>query len=176
MRLVPYNKGSGFPIVAAQYNGSSTIHCCGTANWENGTVNCGNFKSVDVPHGTAIPGVAGLSAASATATSSPGSSTSTPTSTSNPASGGSNSNREAAVGAGVGVPLGVIALASIAWALWERRARFTALSQTANVPASMNQPVFYQPGAPRPPVELGASDVSELGNGELPKPPGSTRT
>ncbi|KAJ5306932.1 hypothetical protein N7508_005947 [Penicillium antarcticum] len=175
---MPYNKGSGFPIVSAQYNGSSTIHCCGTANWEDGTVNCGNFKSVEVPHGTAIAGVAGLSAASSvTATSSPGSSTSAPTSTSNPTSdSGSNAKREAAIGAGVGVPLGVIALASIAWALWERRARVKALSQPISAPAPMNQPFFHQPGTPRPPVELGASDVSELGNGETPKPPGSTRT
>ncbi|KAJ5766091.1 uncharacterized protein N7511_003707 [Penicillium nucicola] len=170
---VPYNKGSGFPILAAQYNGSSTVHCCGTANWENGTVNCGNFNSVEVPHGTALAGVAGLSATStATATSSsvPSSSATTSSSASD---SGSNSKREAAIGAGVGVPLGIIAIASIVWALWERRARFKALSQSTGVPAPMNQPYFRRPGSPRHPVELGASDVSELGNGATSKPPGS---
>ncbi|KAJ5593431.1 hypothetical protein N7537_010335 [Penicillium hordei] len=42
--VVPYNKNSGFPIVAAQYNGNKTVHCCGTTALENATVGCGNFK------------------------------------------------------------------------------------------------------------------------------------
>jgi hypothetical protein len=177
MLLVPYNKNSGFPIVAAQYNGSSTIHCCGTANWEDGKVNCGNFKSVEVPTGTAIAGVAGLSAQSSAAATSSGASMSTPTSSTSPTSdSGSNTKREIAIGAGVGVPLGVIALASLAWAFWERRTRFKALAQPTNMLAPMNQPFFHQPGTPRPPVELDAYDVSELGSEGNPKPIGSNRT
>jgi hypothetical protein len=51
---------------------------------------------------------------------------------------------EAAIGAGVGVPLGVIALASIAWALFERRRRKRApmslLPCTETSPAPTNPP------------------------------------
>lgn len=36
-------------------------------------------------------------------------------------------NHDVAIGVGVGVPLGVIAIASIAWALYERRQRRSAV-------------------------------------------------
>ncbi|CRG89127.1 hypothetical protein PISL3812_06163 [Talaromyces islandicus] len=54
----------------------------------------------------------------------------------------SGSNHDAAIGAGVGVPLGVIALASIAWALWERRKlhRISAAQHTAIAAASAQVP------------------------------------
>lgn len=166
---MPYNKNSGFPIVAASYSGNKTDHCCGTASWDSdkNEIDCGNFKSVSVPSGTAIPGVAGLSVEkSQTPSPSP---TVTPVS-SERSDSGSNKSRETAIGAGVGASLGFVALVSILWALWERRARLRALSKTSL--SSVDQPfaeTYHQPGVPRRVVELGASDVSELGSNASPK-------
>lgn len=168
---MPYNRDSGFPIVTAQYNGTKTVHCCGTANWKNGTVNCGNFKSVTVPSGTAIPGVAGLSVKSSEG--------SKPSNISTPIVLTSNCNpsRETFVGTGVGVPLGMIALASVIWALWERRARFKALSTVG--PISMTKLAIskasHRSGTPRHPIELGAVNIPELGSEGLDNTPSERR-
>jgi hypothetical protein len=166
--LVPYNKKSGFPIVAAQYNGSKTSYCCGTASWNNQTnkIDCGNFESVSIPSGTAIPGVAGLSVKS------PATESATNTTTPGSSNGGSSSNtsREAAIGAGVGVPLGVIAVASIIWALWERRTRLKAISTPLPMPVAESAVgTFHQPGTPQRFVELGAAHVSEIATSDRPK-------
>ncbi|KAJ5124974.1 uncharacterized protein N7515_008799 [Penicillium bovifimosum] len=155
--ILPYNENAGFPIVAAQYNGSKTVHCCGTASWKNGSVSCGNFKSVSVPTGTAIPGVAGLAVKGAQ-----GSKSSETTDC------GYNVSREAAIGAGIGVPLAIMTLAAITWAMRERRARFRALSTVSPAPMAKPPPLkqFVQQVIPHRPVELGASDISELCAGE----------
>ncbi|KAJ5555794.1 hypothetical protein N7461_004264 [Penicillium sp. DV-2018c] len=151
LSIVPYNENSGFPIVAAQYNGSKTVHCCGTASWKNGSVSCGNFKSVSVPTGTAIPGVAGLAVKS-----------------SETSDGSPNVPREAAIGAGIGVPLAIMTIASISWAVRERRARFRALSTIPPTPIAKLPPVkpLDEQVILHHPVELGVSDISELGTGE----------
>lgn len=164
---VPYNKKSGFPIVAAHYNGSKTEHCCGTASWDNKTkkTDCGSFKSVSVPSGTAIPGVAGLAMNSSSSPVPSSTATPVPSDSGSNGSNGSNTSRETAIGVGVGVPLGLIALASIAWALWERRSRLHA---ALNVPPTyVTQPspgTVYQLSADDRPAELGSSVVSELAN------------
>lgn len=64
------------------------------------------------------------------------------TSSSNSTATNNGSNHDAAIGAGVGVPLGVIALASIAWALWERRKlhRFSAAHEAAAAAAPAQVP------------------------------------
>ena len=142
------------------------------------------MKTVSVPIGTAIPGRAALAVSS---TNSSNSSCPTETSTSNSdsnsssssgsgAGSGSSSSRETAIGAGVGVPLGVIALASLAWAFWERRGRIQALKQTTAGSETGQQ---YQQMAYRsPPVELqgpevelsGSPAATEIGSEGYPKP------
>jgi hypothetical protein len=74
------------------------------------------------------------SASNATTSASPTSANSTTTN--------NRSNHDAAIGAGVGVPLGIIALASIAWALWERRKlhRVSAAHHAAVAAASAQVP------------------------------------
>lgn len=125
------NPSSGFPIVAAAYNGSSTTYCCGTASYDNGKVTCG-YGTASVPAGTAIPGIAALAVSSSAP--SPSSNTSSNSSSSNYHTGTSDcSSRDTAIGAGVGVPLGVIAIASLAWAFWERRNRLKGAAQRPNM-------------------------------------------
>ncbi|CAI7677851.1 unnamed protein product [Penicillium pancosmium] len=170
-----YNQDSGFPIVAANYAGNRTTHCCGTASYDNGTVTC-PMKSVSVPYGTAIPGVAGL-AVSLTSANSTNSTNSSSSSDSESSSGSSSSSsRDTAIGAGVGVPLGVIAIGALVWAFWERRGRVRALA-AAGTSQGTAQP--YQQMAYRaPPVELQAPEVeldgstaaTEIGSDGHPKP------
>ncbi|GAD97683.1 hypothetical protein AOR_1_1136194 [Paecilomyces variotii No. 5] len=161
------NPSSGFPIVAAAYNGSSTTYCCGTASYENGEVTCG-FGTASVPAGTAIPGVAALAVSSSTA--SPASNTSSNSSSfgncSNSRADSSDcSSHDTAIGAGVGVPLGAIAIASLAWAFWERRGRLKAAAQGPGMSASGPSHLGGHFTDAVPPVEL-ANDtsVSELYN------------
>ncbi|KAJ5111334.1 hypothetical protein N7532_001869 [Penicillium argentinense] len=174
-----YNKNSGFPIVAANFAGNKTVHCCGTATYDNGTVSC-PMSSVSVPVGTVIPGRAAL-AVSSTSNST---NSSCPDSSSGSSSSSSSSSRETAIGAGVGVPLGVIAIASLAWAFWERRGRVRALAQAQSAQSVSVYPDTAQPqqqmayysrpaelGAPS--AELGGSEAAtELSHEAGPKPSG----
>lgn len=157
-----YNQKSGFPIVAANYAGNKTTHCCGTASYDNGTVSC-PMRSVSVPYGTAIPGVAALAVSS---TNSSNSSTSSCPSSSTSSGNKSSSSRETAIGAGVGVPLGVIAIASLIWAFWERRGRINALAQAqAAGPHNQETGGPYQQMAYRSaPVELQAPELELSGS------------
>ncbi|KAJ9405547.1 hypothetical protein DTO045G8_6764 [Paecilomyces variotii] len=81
-----------------------------------------------------MPGVAAL-AVSSSSTASPASnnSISNPSSNSSHCNTSDYSSRGTAIGAGVGVPLGIISIASIAWAFWERRSRLKAMSQRSEM-------------------------------------------
>lgn len=87
------------------FNYTDTKYCCGSAVSENGDVGCKYEDPFELSQATVIPGVAYLAnngAENSTSSSSPSSSSCV------------------AVEAGVGVPLGVIAIATTIWALWER--------------------------------------------------------
>ena len=61
-------------------------------------------------------------------------------------SGDSDTCHDTAIGAGVGVPLGVIALASLAWAFFERkrvRAMHKQMSAMPAINTGMQQPPAY---------------------------------
>lgn len=93
------------------------------------------------------PKMGATQAATATHSSLP---TATNGSSCNATSGSSDngSSKNAAIGAGVGVPLGVIALATIGWALAERRKRY----QLINSPPP--QPMVVQQVMPTAPQEM----------------------
>ncbi|KAI9929543.1 hypothetical protein ASPWEDRAFT_172801 [Aspergillus wentii DTO 134E9] len=66
-----------------------------------------------------------------------------------------NSSRDVAIGVGVGVPLGVLACTGLAWALFERKKRYSLLnSPQAMVAAAQPYPMAPPPMA-KPPQELG---------------------
>lgn len=132
------------------------------------------MKTVSVPVGTAIPGVAALAVSSTNPSNS-----SCPSDSGSSSGSSSSSSRDTAIGAGVGVPLGVIAIASLLWAFWERRGRITALAQTQS--AGMNQETgqpYQQMSYRAPPVELqvpsvelgGSPTVTEIGSEVNSKP------
>ncbi|PKX88770.1 uncharacterized protein P174DRAFT_516376 [Aspergillus novofumigatus IBT 16806] len=84
--------------------------------------------------GAVIPGVAAL-AGYVNASSMTNNTCPTPTGNSS-----SPSSHDVAIGVGVGVPLGVITLASIAWALWERRQLCRRPERRRQVNISINIP------------------------------------
>lgn len=177
LSIVDYGQDSGFPIVAGDFDGTKTVHCCGQASYDNGTVTC-PLESVSVPVGTAIQGAAAL-AASSTGTSD----SSCPSGAgSDSRANHSSSSRETAIAAGIAVPLGVIAIASLIWAFWERQTRVKSLlaqakslegyQNTAQLHQKMSYPV--PPAETQAPlVELGGSPrAAELDNEGCQKPSG----
>ncbi|KAI9741257.1 MAG: hypothetical protein M1834_002973 [Cirrosporium novae-zelandiae] len=109
------------PVVLYDLNAdniSQSTFCCGVpvASDDGNSTQCPwDKKPFTLDAGQAILGHAGLADVVLASDSDNNSTTGS--------SNSSDSGREAAVGAGVGIPLGLIALASIAWAVWERRAR-----------------------------------------------------
>ncbi|KAL4805296.1 hypothetical protein BDV18DRAFT_160957 [Aspergillus unguis] len=136
---------------------------CTNQKWEQGcpercgndTLGCSNGEEpFQVPDAEALPGVAVLgNVTSFDAPNSTNSNTTctlpSPSSDAATCSGSNGSCHETAIGAGVGVPLGVIALASVAWALWERRKGEKALAAAvaAASTASSKPPGVFDGGA-----------------------------
>ncbi|EED15663.1 hypothetical protein TSTA_051010 [Talaromyces stipitatus ATCC 10500] len=105
---------SGCSIILFSYLEGTAEYCCNNMDAINNTPICAfNYSTFQVPDSSIVPGFALLS--DYTTISNASSSTSS----------GSNNNHVVAVGVGVGVgvgvPLALIALASIGWALRERR-------------------------------------------------------
>ncbi|CAI7601877.1 unnamed protein product [Penicillium discolor] len=163
----PYSKdaqqGSGAAVVPLTTPGPETVYCCNglVANGTSEGLICGNVKGspqqpFTVASGTAIPGVAALSdLMKRTDDTSPTVTNDTNTTRTASCITSTDSN-DVAIGAGVGVPLGITALHSIGWALWERRKRKRA--------SLLTEPVHMQPFHPYQPVTNDRNfGVSELG-------------
>ncbi|KAJ5167780.1 uncharacterized protein N7482_003374 [Penicillium canariense] len=149
-----YREG-GVPIIPVAWYDVKTQYCCGKVELNNGKTTCRYGDPFSIAEGTVLPGVAYLS--NVTYTDSTDNSTTCDNATSSGALTtsveSSSSNRDVAIGAGVGVPLGLIALVSIAWALWERRKLAqmkSSLSSGEGAYAALNRTVG-------PPVELSAA-------------------
>ncbi|KAJ5969610.1 hypothetical protein N7501_005858 [Penicillium viridicatum] len=144
-------QGAGAAIVPLNTTGSESTFCCNSlfVNSTSDEMICGYVKGspqqplTTIVDGAAIPGVAALSnlVKDSNDTSSVVSNDANTTTRSGPYITG-NDSKDVAIGAGVGVPLGVIALISIGWALWERRKR-KRLSFPPVQPVQSLQP--YQP-------------------------------
>ncbi|KAJ5390791.1 uncharacterized protein N7496_001859 [Penicillium cataractarum] len=158
-----YREG-GVPIFPVTWNEVKTQYCCGKVELSNGKTTCRYGDPFTIAEGTVIPGVAYLS--NVTYTGSIENTTTCDNSTSSTLRGPSSSNRGFAIGVGVGVPLGVIALLSLAWALWERR-KFSQMKASTPMEGAYIGP--YRPA--QRPVELSAtgSGAAELDSQSEPK-------
>ncbi|KAJ5626485.1 hypothetical protein N7528_003912 [Penicillium herquei] len=153
--------------------GDETEYCCNSVIISvNDTLVCskidGNTQNPFTLNSTGhiIAGVAGLEglvetsdANSSTITNSTGNTCTTAS------SNNGDSSKEIAIGAGVGVPLGVIALLSIGWALYERRKRLNTQETTYIHPsiATEERPYSELNSIRGPvPVELSSSPLSDL--------------
>ncbi|RAL12170.1 uncharacterized protein BO97DRAFT_314863, partial [Aspergillus homomorphus CBS 101889] len=103
------NKSDGCSTINLLYTNGISTYCCGTPISNGTDVICPDGKnSFELESGSIVVGYAALE----NVTSLEAAATTTTTTT--------TSARDAAIGAGVGVPFGVIAIASMAWAVWER--------------------------------------------------------
>ncbi|KAJ5683482.1 hypothetical protein N7462_006647 [Penicillium macrosclerotiorum] len=166
-------RNGGLPISLALWNSSDSLYCCGRVmNSQNGDLTCHYGSPFTLSQTNVLDGVAYLANNTSNSTSNGNSSTTptdissgtesdTPNSESTTASGGSSSSqRDIAIGVGVGVPLGILALASVAWALWERR-RFSQLKSSS--PRLQELGLLELSHRSAQPVELSAaSNPSEL--------------
>lgn len=177
-----YNKTG--PSTVAWYNGSGvdSKYCCGSIIVNQTETTCGALSngqhqdSFAIDDGTYVANVAALSRLRAQSTCdsagltnktntsdiiSPISiPTATATVTKSSQCPGQYSTKVVAVCTGVGIPLGIIALVSIVWALWERKRELL-----------VTQPVqpFMQDSPNSNPSELDGNKIGEL-EGSLPKP------
>ncbi|KAL4869622.1 hypothetical protein BDV12DRAFT_167709 [Aspergillus spectabilis] len=108
------NPDGGSSIVNFSFRNGVSRYCCGTAVSNDSTIACRDGDDFTVPSGDVIPGYALLANVTSLSIVRNEPTVITPM---------IPECHEAAIGAGVGVPLGVIALTSIAWALFERRRR-----------------------------------------------------
>ncbi|KAF3395887.1 hypothetical protein F1880_006874 [Penicillium rolfsii] len=143
-RTVDSNKGSAI-VTLSTINGSSR-YCCGTpvANGSD-TVCRDDTDSFLLADAQVLTGRAALAYLVPPDSSLPSPSPSNSSNSSIPAPAPTSNSHDTTIGVGLGVPLGVIAIGSILWALWERR-RANKLSR-----AMMSSSVPFQEGLVRPP-------------------------
>lgn len=166
----------GCSIINLNFEDGVSTYCCGTPVISGNNIVCPyGYDAFQLNDATALPGYALL--ANVTSLSGP-SSSSTPSSSSAgqtdsaipagtssrmPSETSSSSGAtEVAIGAGVGIPLGLIAIASLVWAFWERK-RANKLSQALLIAGSNPAPGYG--GDPRSRLINGPSEPSELGGG-----------
>ncbi|KAJ5152366.1 hypothetical protein N7492_010661 [Penicillium capsulatum] len=107
-----YNRNTGIALINLGYNFSNTEYCCANVLADNGSIRCKYEEPFKLPTGFVIPDAGFLT------NNGGGNSSSTPSPTKM-----RSSSSCVAVEAGVSVPLGLIAIATAIWAIWERRRR-----------------------------------------------------
>ncbi|KAJ5201438.1 uncharacterized protein N7498_006101 [Penicillium cinerascens] len=175
-RAHQFAQGAGAALIP-YLNGTTSAdeeptYCCNSVVISgNDTLVCSKVGSTDpspfpIANGSVIVDVAGLNGlvrqSSSTGSSTIANNTGNDN-TSKKLNSSDGSQKEVAIGAGVGVPLGVIALLSIVWALYERRLR-------KKIPQPAPAPAGYYGYASRPsasPLELAELTASEPKPAEL---------
>lgn len=150
----------GCSIINLAFLDGVSTYCCGTPVIDGDSIVCPyGYDAFQLDDASVLPGhallanVSSLSAPSPSTSSASNSSTSFPSgnttitsSPSHPSSSSSSSSstsnsHDVAIGAGLGVPLGLIAIASLFWAFWERK-RANKLSQALMVASSGPSPGY----------------------------------
>lgn len=167
----------GSSLVLFNATADEWYYCCDPLVTINGVLSCDSYPGgspqtpFKIDHGASsslIPGVALLSRLEKMSNSSShvtnntiAPSTQQQHTTSNTTA--TSSPKDAAIGAGVGIPLGIIALLSTTWALWERRKRQQVIKsvgpQMAGRQNDRYQPTVFSelPGSQPEAVELDES-------------------
>lgn len=148
VRLNPeasYNH-SGCAVISYTFLNNIALYCCNDVVSNTGNTPCDHNQSAfQIQDAKMIPGYAALTAYTLKNNSSSPNSTNS-TLAGNSTSSSSSSNHDTAIGAGVGVPLGVIAVAAIAWALWERsKLRRITAQQPQGTYIPFQQPALQRP-------------------------------
>ncbi|KAJ0417150.1 hypothetical protein BJY00DRAFT_210775 [Aspergillus carlsbadensis] len=147
------NPDGGCSIVNFSFRNRVSRYCCGTATTDGSELACRDGDDFTVPTGDVLAGYAlleNVTSLNTTSDSPTDSNSSSECPTCSPCINTSSCN-ETTVGVGVGVPLGVIALATVGWALWERRRRKQApviavTSSPGSSPGEVKPPAAYDTG------------------------------
>ncbi|KAH8879919.1 hypothetical protein GQ53DRAFT_755549 [Thozetella sp. PMI_491] len=116
------NPGGGIAIVLFQITNGVSTYCCGNPLVSNGKLACPNDQAAfTLNNADLIFGVGYLNGYTNVTSAATNTTGNTSNSTNSTTTDTCTKSNELAVGAGVGVGLGAIAIAAIAWALWERR-------------------------------------------------------
>ncbi|KAJ5672608.1 hypothetical protein N7507_001735 [Penicillium longicatenatum] len=118
-------KSEGASIINLSLINGTSLYCCGTPIYNGSEIVCpygDSFRLDDadiILERAALVNVTDITSDStnSTTTVTANSTTSSPSSS----AVASSSSHDVAIGAGVGVPLGIIAIGTLVWALWERR-------------------------------------------------------
>ncbi|OQE19557.1 hypothetical protein PENSTE_c015G05408 [Penicillium steckii] len=155
----------GASIINLSFLNGTSKYCCGTPVIDGDNIVCPFGKdSFELDDAEILAGHAALANVTTLSASANSSSTSPcPTISSNPSSSSSGSH-DVALGAGLGVPLGVIALASLAWAFMERR-RANKLSRQVNNSIAPATGFIGSPISSQVPAKTVSSGPSELDAG-----------
>ncbi|KNG80252.1 hypothetical protein ANOM_010974, partial [Aspergillus nomiae NRRL 13137] len=114
-------RNNGFPVVNVGFSGSDSQYCCGSVTVKDGKTTCSSEGDpFTITMGTAIPGVAALAVNNSDSGSGSGSGSSDDDTNSSTCDDQrlkekALDNHDVAIGVGVGVPLGLIAVAAVAW-------------------------------------------------------------
>ncbi|KAJ5825324.1 hypothetical protein N7474_002462 [Penicillium riverlandense] len=141
-----YGPAGGAALVLFNSTGSDSYYCCNSVIAEDNAATCSNSMTGEpstpfkVNNAELVPGVAALSnlvkksklshiaSHAAPQTEPTKHTTNSSTEELNSNNTTCDSNKDVAIGAGVGVPLGLLAIAFLVWALWERRRRMQAVA------------------------------------------------
>ncbi|KAJ5992723.1 hypothetical protein N7451_008447 [Penicillium sp. IBT 35674x] len=134
-------KSEGASIINLSLINGTSLYCCGTPIYNGTEIVCPYGDSFRLDDADIIIGRAALVNVTESSSDSTNSTTTvtanTTTSSTSPSSSvsASSSSHDVAIGAGVGVPLGIIAIGTLVWALWERR-RANKISQSLGAMAA----------------------------------------
>ncbi|KAJ5604730.1 hypothetical protein N7510_009884 [Penicillium lagena] len=157
----------GCSIINLAFEDGVATYCCGTPVIDGDRIVCPyEYDAFQLNDASILPGravlanVSSLSAPSTSSASNSSTSFSGNTTTNTPTSSSSTStSHDVAIGAGLGIPLGLIAMASLLWAFWERK-RANKLSKALMVAATAPPPGYG--GSPQSRLMNSNSRPSEL--------------
>ncbi|KAJ5759913.1 hypothetical protein N7520_007069 [Penicillium odoratum] len=111
----------GASIINLSLINGTSLYCCGTPIYNGSDIVCPYGNAFRLDDAKIILGRAALANVTSDSSSNSTNSTAVISSNSSTTSSSASSSHDVAIGAGVGVPLGVIAIGTLLWALWERR-------------------------------------------------------
>ncbi|KAL3480525.1 hypothetical protein BJX99DRAFT_18278 [Aspergillus californicus] len=119
-----YEREGGVTIVNLGFDSDEPEYCCGAVSIDDDELSCAEGDSFTIPHGTAVLGVAGLSNNSTDEDHDDDDDDSHADEDEDDEDHKDHEVSPAlAIALGVGIPLGLILMAGVLWAVWERRRR-----------------------------------------------------
>lgn len=160
----------GSSIINLSFTNGTSTYCCGTpvGSGNGNEVVCPyNYDSFELDDSHILAGYAALADyTTSNTTSNPSTDTSSSSNSPSqtPTAATNINSHDVALGAGLGVPLGIVALGSLLWALWERR-RANKLSKAMMHSSGSGHGLFGSDKSPQMRLMTESSAPTELDSG-----------